>query len=124
VPQFLHEFFEVLLPESFEEHETGGPQALEKTLHALTQLDCAQHESAVELGPGNSELALTPLDVIERQEGRRLMTASRSDALVPFGVTGDLAHKMIFAALYAMPKRGALKAPVIGGAAPFCPGEK
>ena len=34
------------------------------------------------------------------------MTASRSDALVLFGVTGDLAHKMIFPALYAMAKRG------------------
>ncbi|MGD0950552.1 MAG: glucose-6-phosphate dehydrogenase [Candidatus Binatia bacterium] len=46
------------------------------------------------------------------------MTASRSDALVLFGVTGDLAHKMIFPALYAMAKRGALKAPVIGVAFP------
>ena len=31
-----------------------------------------------------------------------------------FGVTGDLAHKMIFPALYAMAKRGNLKVPVIG----------
>jgi glucose-6-phosphate 1-dehydrogenase len=46
------------------------------------------------------------------------MTASRSDALVLFGVTGDLAHKMIFPALYAMAKRGALKVPVIGVAFP------
>ncbi len=46
------------------------------------------------------------------------MTASRSDALVLFGVTGDLAHKMIFPALYAMVKRGALTAPVIGVALP------
>ena len=38
----------------------------------------------------------------------------RSDALVLFGVTGDLAHKMIFPALYAMAKRGALEVPVIG----------
>ncbi len=37
-----------------------------------------------------------------------------SDALVLFGVTGDLAHKMIFPALYAMVKRGALNVPVIG----------
>jgi len=43
---------------------------------------------------------------------------SRSDALVFFGVTGDLAHKMIFPALYAMAKRGALKVPVIGVAFP------
>src|SRR5579862_6134261 len=31
-----------------------------------------------------------------------------------FGVTGDLAHKMIFPALYAMAKRGTLKVPMIG----------
>ncbi|MGA2135985.1 MAG: glucose-6-phosphate dehydrogenase [Bryobacteraceae bacterium] len=43
---------------------------------------------------------------------------SRSDALVLFGVTGDLAHKMIFPALYAMVKRGNLKDPVIGVALP------
>jgi len=43
---------------------------------------------------------------------------SQSDALVIFGVTGDLAHKMIFPALYAMVKRGALKVPVIGVAFP------
>ena len=46
------------------------------------------------------------------------MTTSRSDALVLFGVTGDLAHKMIFPALYAMAKRGTLKIPVIGVAFP------
>jgi glucose-6-phosphate 1-dehydrogenase len=46
------------------------------------------------------------------------MTGSRSDALVVFGVTGDLAHKMIFPALYAMAKRGTLKVPVIGVAFP------
>jgi glucose-6-phosphate 1-dehydrogenase len=46
------------------------------------------------------------------------MTAARSDALVLFGVTGDLAHKMIFPALYAMVKRGTLKVPVIGVALP------
>ena len=37
------------------------------------------------------------------------MAASHSDALVLFGVTGDLAHKMIFPALYALVKRDALK---------------
>ena len=46
------------------------------------------------------------------------MAKSQSDALVIFGVTGDLAHKMIFPALYAMVKRGALKVPVIGVAFP------
>jgi len=54
----------------------------------------------------------------DRQESRYLMAASRSDALVLFGVTGDLAHKMIFPALYALVKRGALKVPIIGVALP------
>jgi len=40
--------------------------------------------------------------------------STSADALVIFGVTGDLAHKMIFPALYAMVKSGALKVPVIG----------
>ena len=42
------------------------------------------------------------------------MTDGRSDALVLFGATGDLAHKKIFPALYAMAARGALTEPVIG----------
>ena len=46
------------------------------------------------------------------------MAASKSDALVVFGVTGDLAHKMIFPALYAMVKHGTLNVPVIGVAFP------
>ena len=44
--------------------------------------------------------------------------ATLSDALVLFGATGDLAHKMIFPALYAMAKRGTLEVPVIGVAFP------
>jgi glucose-6-phosphate 1-dehydrogenase len=43
---------------------------------------------------------------------------AKSDALVVFGVTGDLAHKMIIPALYAMAKRGTLDVPVIGVAFP------
>ncbi len=46
------------------------------------------------------------------------MAPARSDALVVFGVTGDLAHKQIFPALYAMVKRGELTMPVIGVAFP------
>jgi glucose-6-phosphate 1-dehydrogenase len=38
----------------------------------------------------------------------------RSDALVFFGATGDLAHKKIFPALYAMARRGRLDVPVVG----------
>jgi glucose-6-phosphate 1-dehydrogenase len=37
-----------------------------------------------------------------------------SDALVFFGATGDLAHKMIYPALYRMAKRQVLDVPVIG----------
>ena len=40
------------------------------------------------------------------------MALKHSDALVVFGVTGDLAHKQIFPALYAMVKRGELTVPV------------
>jgi glucose-6-phosphate 1-dehydrogenase len=39
---------------------------------------------------------------------------ARSDALVVFGATGDLAYKKIFPALYALSRRGRLEVPVIG----------
>ncbi len=39
---------------------------------------------------------------------------TKADALVIFGVTGDLAHRMIFPALYAMTMRGVLGMPVVG----------
>jgi len=42
------------------------------------------------------------------------MNAPRSDALVFFGITGDLAYKKIFPALHAMARRGHLDVPVIG----------
>jgi glucose-6-phosphate 1-dehydrogenase len=43
---------------------------------------------------------------------------TRSDALVVFGCTGDLAYKQIFPALYQMVKRGELTTPVVGVAFP------
>jgi glucose-6-phosphate 1-dehydrogenase len=43
-----------------------------------------------------------------------MMPVPRSDALVIFGATGDLAHKKIFPALQAMVRRGRLDVPVIG----------
>ncbi len=46
--------------------------------------------------------------------------AALSDALVVFGATGDLAHKMIFPALYGMAKRGVLNVPVVGVAFSNC----
>ena len=42
------------------------------------------------------------------------MAPERSDALVLFGSSGDLAHKKIFPALYAMCARGNLHLPIIG----------
>ncbi len=42
------------------------------------------------------------------------MSEPRSDALVLFGATGDLAHKKIFPAVYALHRRGLLNMPVIG----------
>ena len=42
------------------------------------------------------------------------MNATRSDALVFFGATGDLAYRKIFPALHAMARRGRLDFPVIG----------
>ena len=42
------------------------------------------------------------------------MNPPRSDALVFFGITGDLAYKKIFPALHAMARRGRLDVPVIG----------
>ena len=42
------------------------------------------------------------------------MTKPRSDALVFFGATGDLAYKKIFPALQALARRGKLDFPVVG----------
>ncbi|HEU5340968.1 hypothetical protein [Edaphobacter sp.] len=42
------------------------------------------------------------------------MARSQSDALVLFGVTDDLAHKMTFPALDAMARQGTPREPVIG----------
>lgn len=54
----------------------------------------------------------------EKKTNARMVTPRgrplRSDALVLFGVTGDLAHKKIFPALYGMVKRGLLDVPVVG----------
>ena len=43
-----------------------------------------------------------------------MLSPSQSDALVFFGITGDLAYKKIFPSLHAMSKRGHLTVPVIG----------
>ncbi len=43
-----------------------------------------------------------------------MTTPALSDALVFFGITGDLAHKKVFPALQTMVRRGQLHVPVIG----------
>jgi len=45
---------------------------------------------------------------------RRDNTAEAADALVIFGITGDLARKMTFAALYRLEAAGQLDCPIIG----------
>jgi glucose-6-phosphate 1-dehydrogenase len=52
------------------------------------------------------------LEKVEMNETKG--SSAPSDALVLFGVTGDLARKKIFPSLYAMAKRGKLTFPVIG----------
>jgi glucose-6-phosphate 1-dehydrogenase len=51
---------------------------------------------------------------LQAETGKTSSRGAPSDALVLFGVTGDLAYKKIFPALYAMVKRGVLTVPVIG----------
>ena len=43
-----------------------------------------------------------------------MVSSVRSDALVIFGITGDLAFKKIFPALHDLVKRGGLEVPIIG----------
>ncbi len=43
-----------------------------------------------------------------------MITAPHSDALIIFGITGDLAYRKIFPALQAMVQRGELDIPIIG----------
>ena len=50
---------------------------------------------------------------MNKTHGSRAGGTARSDALVLFGVTGDLVYKKIFPALYAMAKRGVLDVPVV-----------
>jgi len=42
------------------------------------------------------------------------MAASQADALVIFGITGDLAYKHVIPALHAMIRRGTLDVPIVG----------
>jgi len=50
----------------------------------------------------------------DRHEERRAAAASSADALVIFGITGDLARKMTFRSLYRLERRGLLGCPIVG----------
>jgi glucose-6-phosphate 1-dehydrogenase len=56
----------------------------------------------------NSQTIEAPVVPVSRQRHEK------TDALVLFGITGDLAYKKIFPALHALVKRGRLDVPVIG----------
>jgi glucose-6-phosphate 1-dehydrogenase len=46
-----------------------------------------------------------------------MSATDQADALVVFGITGDLARKMTFRSLYRLERRNLLKLPVFGVAA-------
>ncbi|BCI86189.1 hypothetical protein NIIDMKKI_13950 [Mycobacterium kansasii] len=50
--------------------------------------------------------------------------SSASDVLVIFGITGDLARKMTFRALYRLERRGLLDCPIVGVASDDIPVDK
>lgn len=77
-------------------------------------MSCTEPPEA--LGRLDARLA-TVRAVLQASTLHHQRNSHRSDALVLFGVTGDLAYKMIFPALYAMVKSGALRVPVVGVAA-------
>src|ERR1700752_1969422 len=56
----------------------------------------------------------TTLTAATPDQRRLPKTAARSDALVFFGATGDLAYKQIFPSLQQMIRHGNLNVPVIG----------
>jgi glucose-6-phosphate 1-dehydrogenase len=52
--------------------------------------------------------------VRDPHEERSAAAASTADALVIFGITGDLARKMTFRSLYRLERRGLLGCPIVG----------
>lgn len=59
----------------------------------------------------NPETTRVPVQSTSRSGGSLPL---RSDALVLFGATGDLAHKKIFPAIYEMEKAGSCGVPIVG----------
>src|SRR2546428_13685132 len=87
----------------------GGAGARPRRL-ALRTLQLARR------GGGPGPPALRHAVRVRRPCREQAMTAARSDALVFFGATGDLAYKKIFPALQAMARRRHLDVPAIGAA--------
>src|SRR5262249_10861741 len=76
---------------------------------AVRALRLARRERVCEPPPVRAALP------VRRPRGETAgMSSERSDALVFFGITGDLAYKKIFPALHAMARRGMLSLPVVG----------
>src|SRR6516162_1784115 len=72
--------------------------------------DCGRRDGCVRIAIAPAEAAISAGE----HNPERPMSPPRSDALVFFGATGDLAYKKIFPALQAMIQRGHLDIPVIG----------
>src|SRR5690606_32107297 len=70
----------------------------------------AEPDGASVTGPGPASMTDAGAVVASFQRDR----VEAADALVLFGMTGDLAHKKIFPALYGMARRGVLNTPVVG----------
>jgi glucose-6-phosphate 1-dehydrogenase len=64
--------------------------------------------------PSSLKKPMQGADMSENTGPGTSVPGTHADALVLFGATGDLAHKKIFPALYAMARRGVLQVPVIG----------
>ena len=63
----------------------------------------------------NSSAGTTRSPTPTSDQGRRCMARlPRSDALVLFGITGDLARKKFFPSLYRLAERGRLDMPIVG----------
>ncbi len=87
---------------------SAGPRAERRALRALL---------VPWPGPVPGQGDLRDAARVRRPPGEEVSTPrekARSDALVFFGATGDLAYKKIFPALQAMAKKGRLDFPVVG----------
>ncbi|MGH1489661.1 MAG: glucose-6-phosphate dehydrogenase [Acidimicrobiales bacterium] len=69
----------------------------------------------IETPPDNETAQQTPAQQTQAEQTSAQETVSgAADALVLFGITGDLAHKKLFTALYRLELDGLLNCPVIG----------